>query len=168
MKDLSFASLRHASALVGCGLLFGSVAFGQSSAKLSGRAIDATGRPLGNAVVRLVSDTTAQPGARPWRYTLIGDSPGKIQPGGHCAGCLSGDVVYRREGREHLAERIAEGGRRTSARAQHGFQAAGAGGWVGRRMVDGWQKENFGANEMTAMPSLWQRIESLLPEWLRW
>lgn len=86
MKDLSFASLRHASALVGCGLLFGSVAFGQSSAKLSGRAIDATGRPLGNAVVRLVSDTTAQPGARPWRYTLIGDSLGKFSQEGIAPG----------------------------------------------------------------------------------
>ncbi len=86
MKLLSFASLRSASALAGCGLAFGSVAFGQSSATLSGRAVDATGRPIVNAVVRLVSDTAVQPVAHPWRYTLIGDSLGKFSQEGIAPG----------------------------------------------------------------------------------
>ena len=86
MKRLSSASFRSAPALVGCGLIFGSVAFGQSSASLSGRATDAAGRPLASAVVRLVSDTTMHPGARPWRYTLIGDSLGKFSQEGIAPG----------------------------------------------------------------------------------
>ena len=88
MKRLAcFAALlRSASALVGCGLIFGSVAFGQSSASLSGRAIDETGRPIANPVVRLVSDTTVQPGAHPLRYTVMGDSLGKFSQEGIAPG----------------------------------------------------------------------------------
>lgn len=77
------ASLRMASAL---GLLFGSVAFGQSPVSLSGQAVDATGRPIPHAVVRLISDTTMQPGARPWRYTLMGDALGKFSQEGIAPG----------------------------------------------------------------------------------
>lgn len=86
MKHFFFAPLRSASALVACGLILGSVAFGQSSASLSGRVLDGTGRPLANAVVRLVSDTTVQPGAHPWRYTLVGDSLGKFSQDGIAPG----------------------------------------------------------------------------------
>ena len=85
MKHLTFARFRSASALAGCGLIFGSVAFGQSSASLSGRATDAAGRPIANPVVRLVSDTTVQPGAH-WRYTLVGDSLGKFSQEGIAPG----------------------------------------------------------------------------------
>ncbi len=89
MKRLSpccTASLRSVSALVGCGLIFGSVAFGQSSASLSGRAVDAAGHAVANPVVRLVSDTTVQPGTHPLRYTLIGDSLGKFSQEGIAPG----------------------------------------------------------------------------------
>ncbi len=86
MKHFFFAPLRFASALVGCGLICGSVAHGQSSASLSGRVLDGTGSPIAHAVVRLVSDTTAQPSAHPWRYPLIGDSLGKFSQEGIAPG----------------------------------------------------------------------------------
>jgi len=86
MKHFFFAPLRFASALVGCGLICGSVAHGQSSASLSGRVLDGTGSPIAHAVVRLVSDTTAQPSAHPWRNTLIGDSLGKFSQEGIAPG----------------------------------------------------------------------------------
>ena len=86
MKRLFSASLRTASALVGCGLIFSSVAFGQGSVSLTGRAIDATGKPISHPVVRLLTDTTVQPSAHPWRYTLIGDSLGKFSQEGIAPG----------------------------------------------------------------------------------
>ncbi len=80
------APLHFASALVGYSLIFGSIAFGQSSASLSGRMIDATGRAVSNPVIRLVSDTTAQAGAHPLRYTLIGNALGKFSQEGIAPG----------------------------------------------------------------------------------
>ena len=82
----STASLCFATALVGCDLIGGSVAFGQSAVSLSGRAVGATGRPISHAVVRLVSDTTVQPSAHPLRYTLMGDSLGKFSQEGIAPG----------------------------------------------------------------------------------
>ncbi len=86
MRHLLPVPLRSASALAVCGLIFGSVAFGQSSASLSGRAVDPTGHPIANAVVRLVSDSTVHPGTHPLRYTLIGDSLGKFSQEGIAPG----------------------------------------------------------------------------------
>lgn len=86
MKHLCFVSLRTVSASVGFGLIFASAALGQTSASMSGRAISATGQPISFPVVRLVSDTTLQAAAHPWRYTLIGDSVGKFSQEGIAPG----------------------------------------------------------------------------------
>jgi len=86
MKHLLFASFRSASALVGFGLVFSSVGLSQSSASLSGRAINETGQPITNPVVRLLSDTTLQSSAHARRYTLIGDSLGKFSQEGIAPG----------------------------------------------------------------------------------
>lgn len=87
MKLSSYAPPQMASALVCFGLAFSSSAYGQSSASLAGRITDGSGRPVPNAVVRLVSDTTARPGsARTWRYTLIGDRVGKFSQEGIAPG----------------------------------------------------------------------------------
>jgi hypothetical protein len=63
-----------------------SAAYAQSSAEFSGRATDAAGRPIRNAVVRLVSDPTSHSSNRAWRYTLIGDSLGKFSQEGIAPG----------------------------------------------------------------------------------
>ena len=71
--------------LFGVGFSAATSASAQSSASLHGRATDATGKPLSNAVVQLVSDQTAHSG-RAWRYTLIGDSLGKFSQEGLAPG----------------------------------------------------------------------------------
>ena len=57
----------------------------QASSSLHGRATDADGKPLRNAVVQLVSARTAH-GEHAWRYTLIGDSLGKFSQEGLAPG----------------------------------------------------------------------------------
>lgn len=86
MKRLLLAPLRTATALAGFGFLLGTAALAQNSASLSGRALDAAGQPVPNAVVRLVSDTTTHSAVHPQRYTLIGDSLGKFSQEGIAPG----------------------------------------------------------------------------------
>ena len=71
--------------LFGVGMSTVTSASAQSSASLHGRATDADGRPLSNAVVQLVSGQTP-PGGHAWRYTLIGDSLGKFSQEGLAPG----------------------------------------------------------------------------------
>lgn len=60
--------------------------FGQTPARVEGRATDALGRPMANAVVRLISDPASHANGRPWRYTLVGDSLGKYSQEGIAPG----------------------------------------------------------------------------------
>ena len=71
--------------LFGVGTITAISASAQSSASLRGRATDANGKPLSNAVVQLVSDQTSH-GGHAWRYTLIGDSLGKFSQEGLAPG----------------------------------------------------------------------------------
>lgn len=71
--------------LFGVGTFTATSAFAQSAASLHGRATDASGKPLSNAVVQLVSDQTSH-GGHAWRYTLIGDSLGKFSQEGLAPG----------------------------------------------------------------------------------
>ncbi len=80
-----FRVLLFPAVLFGVALSAATSASAQSAASLHGRATDATGKPLSNAVVQLVSDQTAH-GARAWRYTLIGDSLGKFSQEGLAPG----------------------------------------------------------------------------------
>jgi hypothetical protein len=70
---------------------------------------------------------------------------GKIQPGGHCAGCLSGDVVYRREGHE----RFAEGRRSFNGELRH--EAGAAGRWSNRKCI--WSPKSPEASSADAVTS---------------
>ena len=72
--------------LFGVGAFTATSAFAQSAASLHGRATDASGKPLSNAVVQLVSDQTSHGGGHAWRYTLIGDSLGKFSQEGLAPG----------------------------------------------------------------------------------
>ena len=63
-----------------------SAALAQAPARLSGRVLDASGRPGSFAVVRLVSDTGATTAVHPQRYTLLGDALGKFSQEGIAPG----------------------------------------------------------------------------------
>ena len=80
----STASLLLCSASLALGLLPG--AHAQTSARFSGRVLNAAGQPQTSAVVRLVSDPTAAPAVHPMRYTIAGDSLGKFSQEGVAPG----------------------------------------------------------------------------------
>ena len=77
MNFFRLRALLFSALLSGVTFASGTSAFAQSSAGLHGRAVDADGRPVRNAVVQLVSDQTTH-GGHAWRYTLVGDSLGKF------------------------------------------------------------------------------------------
>ena len=61
-------------------------AHAQNSASLHGRVLDAAGQPSVHAILRLVSDTTANATVHPRRYTLLGDALGKFSQEGIAPG----------------------------------------------------------------------------------
>ena len=85
MISLRFRALLFPALLLGIALPTAPHAGAQTAASLHGRATDANGKPLANAVVQLVSDQTAH-GGHAWRYTLIGDSLGKFSQEGLAPG----------------------------------------------------------------------------------
>ena len=86
MNHLRITSRRSVALLFGFALCSANLCFGQSAARIEGQATDASGRPLANAVVRLISDPTSHTNVRPWRYTLVGDSLGKYSQEGIAPG----------------------------------------------------------------------------------
>ena len=88
MASLAALRLRVAvfAAAVGSCLCFASPVSAQSAASVEGRAVDAAGAPIRNAVVRLVADSRSHTGTHPWRYTLLADSVGKFSQGGLAPG----------------------------------------------------------------------------------
>jgi Carboxypeptidase regulatory-like domain len=80
-----FRSMRLISAVVA---LFGVsvVSFGQNAATLEGKAVDATGQPLRNAVVRLITDQASSATSRTWRYMLVVDGAGNYRQSGIAPG----------------------------------------------------------------------------------
>ncbi len=74
--------------VAGAALLFGAAVslFGQSAATLQGRAIDATGHPLRNAVVRLITDKATSATSRTWRYKFVVDEFGNYSQSGIAPG----------------------------------------------------------------------------------
>lgn len=84
-KVLKFQKLHS---LAGAALVFGAtgLSFGQSSATLQGRAVDAAGRPLTNAVVRLITDQAIAATSRTWRYKFVVDEFGNYSQSGIAPG----------------------------------------------------------------------------------
>lgn len=66
--------------------LTSTVAFGQHSATLRGRAVDTTGQPLKNAVVRLITDMSSGEESRTWRYRILVDEQGNFNQDGIAPG----------------------------------------------------------------------------------
>ena len=67
--------------------------------------MDASGLPLRNAVVRLVSDPKSQTSSRPWRYTLLADSLGKFSQGGLAPGAYL-VMLFSGERAEHVLNTV--------------------------------------------------------------
>lgn len=79
-------AFRCAAVSVALGSCLSLSAWAQSAARVEGRALDAQGVPLRNAVVRFIADTRSHASPHPWRYTLLADSLGKFSQGGLAPG----------------------------------------------------------------------------------
>lgn len=70
--------------------LLSTAAFAQDSAALRGRAVGASGQPLKNGVVRLITEMASGEDSRTWRYRILVDEQGNfaqdgIAPGSYVA-----------------------------------------------------------------------------------
>lgn len=86
MSDLRTTWCRCAAAFSFLVLCSPNLSLAQTAARIQGQATDVAGRPLPNAVIRVISDPTYHNTGRPWRYTLVGDSLGKYSQEGIAPG----------------------------------------------------------------------------------
>jgi hypothetical protein len=90
-EDVAMAKildLRVRQLVAGAVLMFGAAcaAYGQDSATLRGRVVDAAGHPLRSAVVRLITDQTSSATSRTWRYKFVVDEFGNYSESGIAPG----------------------------------------------------------------------------------
>ncbi len=144
----------------------------QSDARVGGRAVDALGAPIRNAVLRLVGDPSSHTSAHSWRYVLLANSARK--PGQFGSGSLPGAALYRRQSRERLEHRFVAAERYHAARSEAAFQRIEA--RTGQaiftadaKLRDARELQDVRSDEVTRSPMpVWSSLGSLLPDWLRW
>ncbi len=154
-----------AAALGSC-LCSAAPAFAKAAAGVEGHAMDATGAPIRNAVVRRIANPASHTSTHPWRSMLLADSVGKFSQAGLAPEAY---LAFREQSRERFAHRLLAAERNHATRSGVVFARTSQVIFGSTGFHDARELQDVRSGEVVRSPApLWSHLGSLLPEWLSW
>ena len=168
MAFFAALSLRVAvcTAVLGSCLCSAVPAIAQAAAGVERHAADAKGASIRNAMVRLVANPASHTGTHPWRNTLLADSVRRFGQSGLAPAAY---LAFREQSRECLPHRLLAAERNHATRSAVVFARTSQAVFGSTGFRDARELQDIRAGEVDRSPAtLWSRLDSFLPDWLRW